>query len=104
MQDRKKRPKRIKGADVLTIFNNLTTISDLSSKLENEIKRELPDDLLPRARQGKITMMDMDNVCWAVADLLLKYTPFLLLYAMYTNNYRAAVNTLSRLRKTASID
>ena len=33
-----------------------------------------------------------------------RYTPFLLLYAMYTNNYRAAVNTLQRLRKTPSIE
>ena len=33
-----------------------------------------------------------------------RYTPFLLLYAMYTNNYRGAVNTLQRLRKTPSID
>lgn len=88
--------KNIKEADVITIFRNFSTIAELSSKFYTELEREIPASIQKETDQLKV-----DRVAWIVADLVLKYAPFMLLYISYTNHHDVAVNTLARLEKHA---
>ena len=53
------------------------------------------------AHTQETDQLKVDRVAWIVADLVLKYAPFMLLYISYTNHHDVAVNTLARLEKHA---
>ena len=96
--------------DVRTIFGQMDLLIKFSTELLIDLKKCLPEFVRRRATDGKdvssilkvLSEEQATRMCFEIASVFIKYTPFMLFYTTYANNFATSQATLRRLRRQDS--
>ena len=90
--------------DVRTIFGQMDLLIKFSSELLIDLKKCLPE-FVRRAKKDVKNILKVlseeqaTQMCFQIAAVFIKYTPFMLFYTTYANNFATSQATLRRLRR-----